>query len=149
MTCRNTGASGPRRVFYPLHVPDGHLLNYVDIWGWDNSARELSFRVLKVCQAFLGGGLPVVTELATGATAGTPQRFHAEINIDPDDESTPGICGHVVEARFTADGLSCAGPDLGVLRVRAEVRNPDVIYRDGFFLPRQILLTDEQQSGDE
>ena len=140
VNCRNTGASGPRRLFYPLHVPMNQRLNWIDVWGFDSSSSDLAIRVLKVCQEFLTPGLPVVTQLATGGSTGMPGRFHRQILVD-DEGAMTLTCKYVVEARFTAEGVACAGSGLGLLRVRAEVRNPDLIYRDGFFQYRQFTTT--------
>lgn len=142
VNCRNTGASGPRRLFYPLHVPVDQQLNWIDLWGFDSSSSDLAIRVLKVCQDFLTPGLPVVTQLATGGSTGTPGRFHRQILVD-DEGATPSTCKYVVEARFTAEGIACAGPDLGLLRVRAEFSNPDLIYRDGFFRYREFTTVSQ------
>ena len=149
VNCRNTGASGPRSLFYPLHVPVSHRLNWVDVWGFDSSSSDLTIRVLRVCQEFLTPGLPVVTQLVTGNSSGTPGRFHRQLLVDGEG-AAPSTCKYVVEARFAADGIACPNADLGLLRVRAEVSDPDLIYRDGFFRYREFTAVSETSNpGDE
>jgi hypothetical protein len=133
--CESNAPGGGEALFlYPLELPPlAGFLESVRLWGYDLDGGDLRLRLLRACTSF-SPPFATRTVLAERELAAQPGAGAVLIDLPVDlAPSASTDCSHLLEVRVARSGQACQGGLVSVMRLRLQMRDPEHIFRDGFF----------------
>ncbi len=118
-TLQCTAGAAPSLASAVVHVPSGHRLMFLDLWGYDASPKDITAFLLATCMDESHTGNPSQTVLAQvrsqAAGGPSPGRFFDRSTI-PSYYANPARCGYSIN--LALGGGACEGSALSLYKAR-------------------------------